>query len=139
MNTDINMDKNSEHTILIVDDDRSILKSLKRSLADEEYQIVTAESPQDALDLISTNQFSVIISDYSMPGLSGADLLAIIRKKMPHCIRVMLTGAAETKSVPDQVADNILNCQWFITKPWDDEQMRLTIRKCLQQYETSEQ
>ena len=130
---------NTEHTILIVDDEKSILNSLKRSLADEEYRIVTAESPQEALDLISINRFSVIISDYSMPGLSGADLLAIAMKKDPRCVRVMLTGAAETDNVPEQVADSILHCQRFITKPWDDEKLRQIIRECIRQFEASEQ
>ena len=139
MKSNINLDENAGHTILIVDDEKAILNALKRSLADEKYRIVTTDSPQEALSLISANRFSVIISDYSMPYLSGADLLAIVMKNEPRCIRVMLTGAADTKTVPDQVAENILNCQRFITKPWDDEQLRQTIRECIQQYESVEQ
>ncbi len=130
-------DKTIKHTILIVDDEKSILSALKRSLSGENYQIFTADNPQEALELLATNQFSVIISDYTMPSMSGADLLCIVRKKEPRCIRVMLTGATETDRVPDEIADSILHCQRFITKPWDDDQLRLAIRECIVQYEDS--
>lgn len=129
----------AQHTILIIDDETLILSALKKSLACEAYQIVTVSDPQEALGLISTNRFSVIMSDYSMPGMSGADLLAFAMEKDPRCIRIMLTGATVAEEVPDQVADSILYCQRFIKKPWDDEQLRQTIRECILQYEASEQ
>ena len=129
--------KTAEHIILIVDDESSILKALRRALAGENYCIHTAENSQEALDLILTNRFAVIISDFSMPGLSGADLLGIIKEKEPRCIRVMLTGATDAESVPHAIADGILHCQRFIIKPWDDDQIRLTIRECISEYEAS--
>ena len=128
--------KTAEHRILIVDDERSILNALTRSLTGENYRILTAES-QEALSLISANRVAVIISDYGMPGISGADLLKMVRKKQPRCIRVMLTGAADIDVVPNEVADGILCCQRFVTKPWDDDQLRLTIRECILQYEAA--
>ena len=130
-------DETTEHTILMVDDEKSILNSLKRLLSGENYQILTADNPQEALGLLATNQFSVIISDYTMPSMSGADLLSIVRKKQPRCIRVMLTGGTETDFVPDEIADSILHCHRLITKPWDDDQLRLAIRECIVQYEDS--
>ena len=130
-------DKITKHTILIVDDEKSILNALKRSLSGENYQILTTDNPQEALELLATNQFSVIISDYTMPSMSGADLLSTVRKKEPRCIRVMLTGATEADFVPDEIADGILHCQRFIAKPWDDDQLRLAIRECIVQYEDS--
>ena len=127
-------DKTTEHTILIVDDEKSILNAIKRSLSGENYQILTADNPQEALRLLATNQFSVIISDYTMPSMSGADLLGIVRKKQPRCIRIMLTGGTETEIVPNEIADSILHCQRLITKPWDDDQLRQAIRECIVQY-----
>ena len=72
-----------------------------------------------------------------LPDISGDDLLAMVKKRIPHCIRVMLTGATETDMVSDQVAENILHCQRFITKPWNDDQLRDVISECLRQYEES--
>ncbi len=130
-------DKTTEHTILIVDDEKSILNAIKRSLSGDNYQILTADNPQEALGLLATNQFSVIVSDYTMPSMSGADFLCIVRKKQPRCIRIMLTGGTETENVPNEIAESILHCQRFITKPWDDDQLRLAIRECIVQYEDS--
>ncbi|MCK4371930.1 MAG: response regulator [candidate division Zixibacteria bacterium] len=130
-------DKTTKHAILIVDDEKSILNALKRSLSGENYQIISTDNPQEALELLASNQFSVIISDYTMPSMSGADLLAMVKKKKPRCMRILLTGATETDIVPEEIADSILNCQRFITKPWDDDQLRLAIRECIVQYEDS--
>lgn len=102
-----NREETATHTILIIDDETLILSALKKSLACEANQIVTVSDPQKALGLISTNRFSVIMSDYSMPGMSGADLLAFAMEKDPHCIRIMLTGATVAEDVPEQVADSI--------------------------------
>lgn len=127
----------TKHTILIVDDEKSILKALKRSLADENYRILTAESSMEALRLISSHNVTIVISDYSMPGGTGADLLQIIMREQPRCIRIMLSGAAETDMVPDEIAETVLNCQRFIFKPWSDYQLKIIIRDCISQYETS--
>ena len=127
----------TKHTILIVDDEKSILKALKRSLADENYHILTAESSMEALGLISSDNVAIVISDYSMPGGSGADLLSTVKREKPKCIRIMLSGAAETDRVPDVIAKDILNCHRFINKPWDDDQLRQIIKECISQYKTS--
>lgn len=124
----------AEFTVLIVDDEKSVLKALCRSLADENYRILTADTPQKALDLLSNNHVAVVISDFSMPGLSGADLLGIVETKHPRCIRIMLSGASETDTVPDEVAGSILHCQRFITKPWNDNELIAIIRECLTDY-----
>lgn len=127
----------TKHTILIVDDEKSILKTLRRSLVDENYRILTAENSKEAIELISANNITIVISDYSMPGGSGADFLGTVKREWPQCIRIMLSGAAETDKVPDAIAQDVLNCQRFIFKPWDDEQLRKIIRECMAQYEAS--
>jgi len=127
----------TKHTILIVDDEKSMLKTLRRSLVDENYRILTAENSKEAIELISANNITIVISDFHMPGRSGADFLGIVKREWPKCIRVMLSGAAETDKVPDVIAKDVLNCQRFIFKPWDDDQLRKIIRECMAQYEAS--
>ena len=129
--------QSASHNILILDDEKSILSSLKRLLTDESSRIFTAENARDALKLISNNNIAVIITDFSMPGSSGADLLQVIKEREPQCIRVILTGAASADSIPDAIADGVLHCQRFLVKPWDDDQLKLTIKECVEEYEAS--
>jgi response regulator RpfG family c-di-GMP phosphodiesterase len=127
----------AEYTILIVDDEKSVLNALRRSLADENYNILIAENPPMAMELLSDNNIAVVISDYSMPGVSGAEFFNVVKRKNPNCIRIMLSGAADVDSVQDEIADKILNCQKFVAKPWDDDQLKLLIRESVAQYENS--
>lgn len=121
------------HTILFVDDEKPVLKALKRSFIDENYRVLTAENAQDAFDLLSRSRISLIISDYRMPGMTGTELLARVRDRDPSTIRILLTGAADTRTVTNAIDEGIL--YKYITKPWDDDELRLTVRLALAQYE----
>ncbi|HKK20585.1 MAG TPA: response regulator [candidate division Zixibacteria bacterium] len=125
------------NSILIVDDDSSILKALKRALQDEDYEVFTANEWHETVDLLAKHTFSVVISDFLMPGICGDDLLNMVQSKSPRTIRVMLSGNASTKSVPATIAAGILHCQIFISKPWDDDELRKTIRECIAEYEAA--
>ena len=78
--------------ILLVDDEPYVLRAIKRVLARMGVEIKTAESGLAALDVLSEESFDVIISDQSMPGMSGIDLLDRVRVAYPNIVRVMLTG-----------------------------------------------
>lgn len=134
-----NQERSTKHTILIVDDEKSILKAMKRALANEDYNILMAENAIEALELFSNNKIALIISDFKMPGKSGSYLLEVVKKKDPLCIRIMLTGESNTPSIPEEIAKNILHCQEFITKPWDDGDLKLLIKNCLKKYNTDHQ
>ncbi len=125
------------NAILIVDDDPSILSALKRALRDEDYDVYTAIDWNQTAELLSIHTFSVVISDFLMPGVSGDDLLSMVKSKSPKTIRVMLSGNASSKSVPVGIANGILNCQIFISKPWDDDELRNTLRGCITEYEAA--
>ncbi len=126
------------HSILIVDDETSVLKALKRLLSDEDYNVYTAGNYRETMELLTKHTFSVVITDFKMPGICGDDLLDVIKARSPQTIRVMLSGASDTKSVPSTIADGILHCQLFIGKPWNDDELLSTIRKCVSEYESSE-
>jgi DNA-binding NtrC family response regulator len=125
------------HSILIVDDESSVLKALQRLLRDEDYVVHTASTFKEAMELLSKHTFSVVITDFKMPGVCGADLLGFVQAKCPQTFRVMLSGATDSRSVPTTIADGILHCQLFITKPWDDAELQSTIRKCIAEYEST--
>ena len=84
----------SNANLLLVDDEENILRSLKRILRKEPYDIRTATSGEDALALLNEQKFDLVISDARMPGMDGPTLLAEIKKTWPWCIRILLTGSA---------------------------------------------
>ena len=128
-----NGDSAKKHTIMFVDDELSVLKSLKRSFIDEEYLVLTAENAQEAFDLLTRHRVSLIISDHRMPGITGTEFLAKVRDRNPMTIRILLTGAADAKTVMEAIDSGIL--YKYITKPWDDDELRLTVKLALAQYD----
>ncbi|MBK7143019.1 MAG: response regulator [bacterium] len=123
-----------KHAILLVDDEPSILNALQRALRREPYTLFTANDCMSAMQLMATHEFAVVISDYTMPEMTGAELLAVMESRNPRCIRIMLTGATKAQSVPQPIADSILHCHKFLTKPWDDDSLRSMIRQSLEEY-----
>lgn len=71
-----------KHTILFVDDEKSVLKALKRCFMDENYSILISENAQEAFDLLNRHKVSLIISDHRMPGITGTEFLTKIRDRM---------------------------------------------------------
>jgi len=119
-------------TLLFVDDEDNVLNALRRIFIDENYTILTANSAQKALDIFEREKIHLIVSDHRMPGMTGAELLKIVREKHPETIRIMLTGYADVNSIMGAVKDGAV--YKFITKPWNDEDLRLTVSLALQQY-----
>ncbi len=129
---DESTEKKERFTLLIVDDEEGVLKALQRVFLEENYEIITACTADEALDIISRKKIHLIISDYRMPGKSGAHLLKEVKNRWPETIRIMLTGNADINSIMGAVNDGAV--YKFITKPWNDEDLRLTVSLALQQY-----
>jgi type II secretory ATPase GspE/PulE/Tfp pilus assembly ATPase PilB-like protein/FixJ family two-component response regulator/RNA polymerase subunit RPABC4/transcription elongation factor Spt4 len=119
-------------TLLFVDDEEGVLKALRRIFLDENYTILTADSAEKALTFMEKTKVHLVISDHRMPVVTGAELLKEIKLKWPETIRIMLTGYADVQSVMGAVKDGAV--YKFITKPWHDEDLRLTVSLALQQY-----
>jgi PAS domain S-box-containing protein len=126
--------------ILCVDDEHFILDSLKRMLRREfgkSYQVELAESGHSALDIIDNcltenNEVVLVISDYMMPRMKGDELLQKIHDICPKTIKIMLTGQADIEGIRNVV--NYANLYRYLTKPWQIEDLRLTIREALNSY-----
>ncbi len=119
-------------TLLFVDDEESVLSALQRIFLEENYRIFTANSADKALLIMNSEQVHLVISDHRMPGVTGAELLKEIRQRWPETIRIMLTGYADVQSIMGAVKDGAV--YKFITKPWNDEDLRLTVSLALQQF-----
>ncbi len=125
--------KRAEYQILFVDDEPNVLKSMRRIFHQENYAIHLADSGEQALAIMDQENIQVVISDHRMPGMSGTDLLREIKKRYPSTIRIMLTGYADVDAVLGAVNDGAV--YKFITKPWNDDDLRLTVSLALEQYD----
>lgn len=108
--------------LLMVDDEPNILAALKRLLRGDHYQVYSANDGPQGLAVLAEHPVDVIVSDQRMPGMLGADFLRKARELAPDTIRIMLSGYTELQSVTDAVNEGAI--YKFLTKPWDDEQLR---------------
>jgi len=115
----------AEQTLLLLDDEQNILKALARVLRREGYRILTATSAKDAFALLATHDVQVILSDQRMPEMNGTEFLSRVKEIYPDTVRLVLSGYTDLNSVTDAINRGAI--YKFLTKPWDDDQLRLDI------------
>ncbi len=123
----------SPHKLLLVDDEQGILDSLERLFFEEDYEVETASSGKEALKKLSGNNFSLIISDQRMPEMTGAQFLQKAKELHPDTIRIMLTGYSDIKDAV--AAINKGEVYKYINKPWNDDELKTTVKEALKQYD----
>jgi response regulator RpfG family c-di-GMP phosphodiesterase len=123
------------HTILLVDDEVSITKSLKRVLRKEGHTVLTAGSGQEGLDTLRDlkKEVSLIISDQRMPGMTGVQFLGETKKILPNAVRFLLTGYTDIDIILDALKTGKIN--QYLTKPWNDNDFLTEVRQGLKHYE----
>ena len=126
------MAKTAKHPLLIVDDEPEVLASL-RSIFRRDYDVHPVLTAQEALELLRSQPIHVVLSDHRMPGMSGADFLAVVSQEYPDIIRLMITGYADIDSVIDAI--NRGHVYRYISKPWDPNELQSIIRQAVEQYE----
>ena len=126
------MSSNFKHTVLLVDDEEGILKSLKRLLKVLDIDIITAQTGNDALEALRRNRVSLIISDQRMPGMTGVELLCESREVAPDAVKILLTGYADVEATKDAINSGAI--RYYFNKPWDDEFLLSRIRESLELY-----
>lgn len=120
------------YRILLVDDEPNVLAALRRVFRQENYEIVTCQDPKEAVGRLERETFQIIVSDYMMPGMNGGDLLKHARSVQPDMIRIMLTGHADVNAVVGAMKTGAV--YKFILKPWNDDDLRVTVALALEQY-----
>lgn len=115
--------------VLIVDDEESILNALKRSLGKIGVEIVTASTAADALYILENTDVNLIISDMRMPDMDGAELLSLVAKDSPDTIRFLLSGHSDMESTIRAINEGHIH--QYLTKPWDDVELRALIETTL--------
>ncbi|MBC7860245.1 MAG: EAL domain-containing protein [Burkholderiaceae bacterium] len=120
-------------TLLLVDDEPNIVSALKRLLRRDDCLIFTADSALAGLAVLERQEVDVVISDQRMPGMTGIEFLRIAKERFPNTIRIVLSGYTELTSVIAAVNEGAV--YQFLTKPWDDEQLRAHIEDAFQRKE----
>ncbi len=122
------------HKILIVDDELPNLRLLER-LFRRDYNVISAASGMDAMRLLEQHDVALIITDQRMPGMSGIELLKRTASLRPHMVRIILTGFIDVGALVEAI--NCGQIYKYVTKPWNNDELRLTVERALQHYDTN--
>ncbi|MBZ0157354.1 MAG: response regulator [Alphaproteobacteria bacterium] len=121
-----------EIRILCVDDEPNVLNSLRRLFLDDDYTILTAASGQEGLGLLEREPVHLVISDYRMPGMNGVEFLKEVCREWPDTVRIVLSGYADTASIVSAINEGQI--YKFIPKPWNDDELKVTVSNALERY-----
>ena len=122
------------YKIMIVDDEPANLRLLER-LFRRDYQVVSATSGEEALRLLEQHDVALLVTDQRMPGMTGIELLKLTAPLRPHMVRIILTGYTDVTSLVEAI--NCGQVYKYVTKPWDNDELRLTVGRALEHYETN--
>jgi len=129
-----------ERTVLFVDDDEVVLRSIARGLLDESYNMCFAKSGEEALEILRQQEVHVIVTDMRMPGMDGSELLKIVTKEYPNIVKMVLSGYTSTTAL--MMAIHQEGVYRLISKPWslqEGEEFRTIIRRAIDRYNLQSQ
>ena len=119
-----------KHTILVVDDEEFFTENIKHVLSDKNYNVITAPSGQEGLEILKKQQISMVISEYKLPLMNGLEFLEKVRIIYPDILTIMITDQADIELAIKAI--NEAGVYKFLLKPWDDIDFKSTIKKTLE-------
>jgi response regulator RpfG family c-di-GMP phosphodiesterase len=122
-----------KYKILIVDDEPSNLRTLER-LFRQAHDVLTATSGGEALALLEQHDVALLIADQRMPEMSGIELVGRTVRLRPHMVRILLTGYTDVGSLIEAI--NCGHVYKYVTKPWNNEDLAMTVTRALEHFET---
>jgi response regulator RpfG family c-di-GMP phosphodiesterase len=120
------------HKILIVDDEPANLRLLERMFS-HELHCLTASSGAEAIRMLERHDVSLLISDQRMPKMTGIELLKQTAAMRPHMVRILLTGYTDVDALVEAINSGLV--YMYITKPWNNDDLRLRVHRACQHYE----
>lgn len=123
-----------KYKILIVDDESENLRALERIFRNE-HEVLTAASGVEALAALESHDVALLISDQRMPEMSGIELLSRTVSLRPHMVRILLTGYTDVSSLIEAI--NCGHVYKYVTKPWNNEELMVTVSRALQHYQAT--
>lgn len=128
-------DKQRRFTLLLVNGEKSEIDALARVFHVENYELLTAISCKEAIEILTNKTVHLVIADHAMPDMTGAELLKKIREKCPRTIIIMITDNTNVQAgMNAENAENNGDIYKLMVKPWSNEDLRLTVNRALQQY-----
>ncbi len=122
-----------ERTLLLLDDEENMLRALVRLFRRDGYHVLTASSVREAFDLLASNSVQVIVSDQRMPDMSGTEFLAKVRDLYPDTVRMVLSGYTDLATITEAINRGAI--YRFLTKPWNDDELRGHIQAAFRAHE----
>ncbi len=127
-----NINMEASFNILFVDDEENILRALRRLFLEENFNVYTAKSGKEGLEIIQDKEFAVIVSDQRMPEMTGTEFLLRAKELSPNTLRIILTGYADINAAMDAI--NEAGAYRYITKPWNDRELVHIIKEAANRY-----
>jgi DNA-binding NtrC family response regulator len=124
------------YKILVVDDEPANLRTLAR-LFREDYEVLTAASGDEALALLGQHDVALLITDQRMPGMTGIELLKKTVVLRPRMVRIILTGYTDVDALVEAI--NCGQVYRYVPKPWNNDELRLTVKRALEYFESLKQ
>ncbi|SPD75739.1 Acetoacetate metabolism regulatory protein AtoC [uncultured Desulfobacterium sp.] len=118
-------------TILIVDDEKNYLVVLEALLSPEGFEVVTCSSATDALGIVRNSDLDLVVADMKMPGMTGMELLEACKKIKPEVPVIIMTAYGTIETAVEAMKKHAYD---YITKPFQNEQLKLTVKKSLENY-----
>jgi DNA-binding NtrC family response regulator len=120
-------------TVLFVDNDKTVLRSIERCLLDEHYHKLFAKGGKETLDILQRERVHVIVTDIRMPGIDGHELLRIVGKMYPHIVKIVLSGYTDMSALLTEFDQGEIFR--FVPKPWKlDKDFITVIRQAIDYY-----
>ncbi|MBI4694468.1 MAG: response regulator [Gammaproteobacteria bacterium] len=120
-----------QHTLLCVDDEPNIVSALRRLFRGPGYRVLVADGGRAGLAVLEAEPVDLVISDMRMPEMTGAEFLAVVAERWPRTMRILLTGYADLSSTVDAINKGAI--YRYVSKPWDDNDLKLTVQRALEQ------
>ncbi len=120
------------YAVLFVDDESTILSSLKRVMRSEPYPCLYAEGGQQAIDILSARPVAVLVTDMHMPEMDGPQLLKYVALHHPATIRLVLSSWTESEEMLSAINSGSI-CR-YIVKPWDNRELKAAVRQSMELY-----
>ncbi|OZG71147.1 PAS domain S-box protein [Hahella sp. CCB-MM4] len=120
-------------TLLVIDDDINILRSIKRELRYEPYQILTADNPTDAFALLAKHDVKVVMADQRMGEMNGTEFLRRVKDIHPEAVRIVMSGYTDLNTVLGAINEGSIFR--FICKPWEPEHLRENMKQAFREHD----
>lgn len=120
-----------EYPVLYVDDERDNLRIFELTFR-RDFTVLTASSAKEGLELLSQHPVAVVLSDQKMPGIEGVEFLRRVRELDSRALRILVTAYGDAKILGDAINDG--NIYRYVAKPWEPDDMRLTVQRAIEAY-----